>query len=125
MNTNQLPWNPLHCRICPHRILSRPLEANISSPEVHDYSLAALFPPCPLLNSTMVATAKAALTFTSSTRHYLFVMIRLRSTPILIGSSTICVRKFSSMLSSNADIFLIIPTVRWLEILPSSPSAPS
>lgn len=123
MNISQLPWNPLHCRICPRRILSRPSEVNISSPEVHDYSLTALFPPCPLLNSTVVTTAKAALTFTSSTRHYLFVMIRLRNTPPLIGSSTTCVRKFSSMLSSNADTFLIIPTIKQLEILPSSPSS--
>lgn len=80
-----------------------PEETKFSSPSIHGYSLAPLFSPHPILISTTSWSLQPRIppVFTSPTRPSLFVNMKSRSTPFLVGYFTAGNRMLSSVLSRN------------------------
>ena len=106
LNSNQLSWTPLLSRaltrgIPPSRSLKRPKLTLLKSKIM--ILLTALLLLCRILNSTISWSLqpRLPLTFTSSTSPSLFISTRSSITSLLVGSSTTCVKKLSSMLCRN------------------------
>jgi len=95
------PSRALAHGIPPSSCLKRPKLALLRSKFL--ILLIALLPPRRILNWTISWSLQPSLppTFTSSTSPSSFVNTRSSRVPFLVGSSTTCIRKLSSMLCRN------------------------
>jgi len=94
LNIDLHSWTPLLSRAAIHEILPKPRVVIL---------VLALLLLRKILNSSVSChwQPRLPLTFISSTNPYLFISIRTSRVSLLVGSSILCVRKFSLMLSRN------------------------